>query len=240
MSTASNIKKLGVIGDVHAEHHRLEAALRYLQDLDTDAIVCTGDIVDGIGCPNESIKLLDNAAVLTVRGNHDRWILQDKARHIENAHSLIELSEESLSYLTSLPNQVTLDTIRGTLLLCHGVADDDLRKVWPGTERMGIERSHLLDKIILEGKFQYLINGHMHFRTLIHFEELTLINAGTLRGEHWPGFSVIDFETEQITAFEFCDDKIKLVKTHDLVQESHTIWSNTQSFCGEWDPVTLF
>jgi hypothetical protein len=30
------------------------------------------------------------------------------------------------------------------------------------------------------------------------------------------------------------------VKTHDLVQEAHTIWSNTQSFCGEWDPVTLF
>lgn len=240
MSTARNIKKLGVVGDVHAEHYRLEAALRYLQDLDTDAIVCTGDIVDGIGCPNKSIKLLDNAAVLTVRGNHDRWILQDKARHIENAHSLNELSEESLSYLTSLPNQVTLDTIRGKLLLCHGVADDDLRKVWPGTERMGIERSRLLDKIILEGKFQYLVNGHMHFRTLIHFEALTLINAGTLRGEHWPGFSVIDFETEQITAFEFCADRIKLVKTHDLVQEAHTIWSNTQSFCGEWDPVTLF
>jgi predicted phosphodiesterase len=120
------------------------------------------------------------------------------------------------------------------------VADDDLRKVWPGTEKVPIERSHLLDKIILEGEFQYLINGHMHFRTLIHFEGLTLINAGTLRGEHWPGFSVIDFEAEYITAFEFCGDQIRLVKTHDLTQEAHTIWSNTQSFCGDWDPVRLF
>ena len=240
MSAAGTIKKLGVIGDVHAEHHRLEAALAFLQTMETDAIVCTGDIVDGIGCPNESIKLLDNAAIFTVRGNHDRWILEDKARHIENAHNVTELSEESLSYLTSLPTQVTLNTIRGKLLLCHGVADDDLRKVWPGTDRMGIERSHLLDKIILEGEFQYLINGHMHFRTLIHFEALTLINAGTLRGEHWPGFSVIDFEAENITAFEFRDNQIKRVKTHDLVQETHTIWANTQSFCGGWDPVTLF
>ena len=170
MSAAGKIKKLGVIGDVHSEHHRLEATLAHLEGLDTDAIVCTGDIVDGIGCPNESIKLLDSASVFTVRGNHDRWILEDKARHITDAHSVTELSEESLSYLTSLPSQVTLDTIRGKLLLCHGVADDDLRKVWPGTERMAIERSHLLDKIILEGEFQYLINGHMHFRTLIHFE----------------------------------------------------------------------
>ena len=51
-----------------------------------------------------------NASVHTVRGNHDRWILQDKARHIEDAHSLAELSKESLSYLTSLPTQVTLNT----------------------------------------------------------------------------------------------------------------------------------
>ena len=240
MNAAGEIKKLGVIGDVHAEHHRLEAALEHLQCLDTDAIVCTGDIVDGIGCPNESIQLLGDASVHTVKGNHDRWILQDKARHIENAHSLAELSKESLSYLTSLPTQVTLDTIRGKLLLCHGVADDDLRKVWPGTERMPIERSHLLDKIILDGEFQYLINGHMHFRTLIHFEALTLINAGTLKGEHWPGFSVIDFEAEHITAFEFFEDQIRLVKTHDLIREEHTIWSNTQSFCGEWDRVRLF
>jgi predicted phosphodiesterase len=240
MNATGKIKKLGVIGDVHAEHHRLEAALEHLGCLDTDAIVCTGDIVDGIGCPNESIKLLNHSEVFTVRGNHDRWILEDKARHIEDAHSVAELSEESLSYLTSLPSQVTLDTIRGKLLLCHGVADDDLRKVWPGTEKMAIERSHLLDKIILEGEFQYLINGHMHFRTLIHFEELTLINAGTLKGEHWPGFSVIDFESENITAFEFFEDQIRLVKTHDLLQEELTIWSNTQSFCGEWDPVRLF
>ena len=131
MSAAGKIKKLGVIGDVHSEHHRLKATLAHLEGLDTDAIVCTGDIVDGIGCPNESIKLLDSASVFTVRGNHDRWILEDKARHIKDAHSVTELSEESLSYLASLPSQVTLDTIRGKLLLCHGVADDDLRKVWP-------------------------------------------------------------------------------------------------------------
>jgi predicted phosphodiesterase len=240
MSTAGKIKKLGVIGDVHAEHQRLGAALSHLQGLDTDSIVCTGDIVDGIGCPNESIKLLDDAAVLTVRGNHDRWILEDKARHIKDAHSATDLTEESHSYLASLPIQATLDTVRGELLLCHGIGNDDLRKVWPGTERMAIERSHLLDNIILEGKFQYLINGHMHFRTLIHFEALTLINAGTLRGEHWPGFSVIDFEAEHITAFEFCDDEIRLVKTHDLVPAAHPIWSNTQSFSGGWDPVRLF
>ena len=240
MSAAGNIRRLGVIGDVHAEHRRLSSALEYLQSLNVDATVCTGDIVDGLGCPNESIRLLDNAATYTVRGNHDRWILEDKARHIKHAHLATDLSEDSLAYLVSLPRQVTLDTIQGKLLLCHGVADDDLQKVWPGTESMAIERSHLLDDIIIGGTYKYVINGHMHFRTLIHFEELTLINAGTLKGEYWPGFSVINFETEQITAFEFCNNEIKPVKVRDLTHETHKIWVNTQSFCGEWDPVMLF
>ena len=240
MSAEKKIKKLGVIGDVHAEHRRLSSALEYLQFLEVDATVCTGDIVDGLGCPNESIRLLDSAAIHTVRGNHDRWILQDKARHVEHAHLATDLSKDSLTYLEALPSQVTLDTIEGKLLLCHGIADDDLRKVWPGTENMPAERSHLLDDIILEGTYKYVINGHMHFRTLIHFENLTLINAGTLKGEHWPGFSVIDFETQQITAFEFHGNEIKPVRMRDLTDETHKIWVNTQSFCGEWDPVMLF
>ena len=240
MSAEKKIRRLGVIGDVHAEHCRLSSAIEYLQSLKVDATVCTGDIVDGLGCPNESIRLLDSASIYTVRGNHDRWILEDKARHIEHAHLATDLSEASRAYLISLPRQATLDTIQGKLLLCHGIADDDLRKIWPGTQNMPAERSHLLDDIIREGTYKYVINGHMHFRTLIHFEELTLINAGTLRGEHWPGFSVIDFETEQITAFEFCNNEIKPVKVRDLTHETHKIWANTQSFCGEWDPVMLF
>ena len=240
MRAEGKIKRLGVIGDVHAEDHRLERALEHLKGRNVDATVCTGDIVDGTGCPNESIKSLVNSAVHTVRGNHDRWILEDKARHVENAHNVTDLTKDSLAYLAALPTQVSLDTIRGRLLLCHGVADDDLRKVWPGTGSMPIERSHLLDTIILEGKYQYLINGHMHFRTLINFERLTLINAGTLKGEYWPGFSIIDFETEKITAFEFCGDQITPVKTHDLTRESRKTWLNTQAFSGDWDPVMLF
>ncbi|MDG2045650.1 MAG: metallophosphoesterase family protein [Halioglobus sp.] len=240
MSAEKKIRKLGVIGDVHAEHRRLSSAIKYLQSLDVDAIVCTGDIVDGLGCPNESIRLLDNEAIHTVRGNHDRWILEGKARHVEHAHLASDLSKDALRYLESLPRQVTLETIAGRLLLCHGVAHDDLRKVWPGTASTPVERSYLLDSIILENTYKYIINGHMHFRTLIHFENLTLINAGTLKGEYWPGFSAIDFDTQQISAFEFNDNQIKPLRERDLADETHKIWVNTQSFCGKWDPVMLF
>jgi predicted phosphodiesterase len=234
------IASLGVIGDVHAEDDRLNLAIEHLTALAPDAIVCTGDIVDGGGCPNEVVRLLDSANIHTVRGNHDRWVLQDKARHVPDAHVLEDLSSYSRSYLGSLPVQLSLPTIHGKLLLCHGVADNDLKKIWPGTERMEIERSQQLDEIIASGEYRYIINGHMHFRTLIHFESLTLINAGTLKGEHWPGFAIIDFEQHKITAFEFRENGVSHAKTQSLVDERHVTWRNTQAFSGDWDPVRLF
>jgi predicted phosphodiesterase len=236
----SQVSSLGVIGDVHAEDSRLSTAINHLQSMQVDAIVCTGDIVDGIGCPNESARLLRDANVITVRGNHDRWILEHKARHIPDAHFYDNLEAETRTYLENLSSQAIVETIQGRLMLCHGIGDDDLRKVWPGTERMPIERSRALDDIITGGEVRFLINGHMHFRTLIHFEALTLINAGTLKGEYWPGFSLINFESHEITAFEFIDDEIREVTTQKLTEDHHVVWTNTQSFSGGWDPVRLF
>lgn len=236
----SDIQRLGVIGDVHAEHERLAMAIDHLTGLGAQAMVCTGDIVDGIGCPNESVALLQQAEVVTVRGNHDRWVVENKARHVANAHTIDDLSEQTREYILDLPKQTSISTTGGDLMLCHGIGDDDLRKVWPGTDRMGVERSRKLDQIIDDANYRYIINGHMHFRTLIHFEALTLINAGTLKGEHWPGFSMIDFEDNLISAYEFTDNGVQLAREQLLIEDHHVIWKDTQAFSGNWEPVRLF
>lgn len=205
-------------------------------------MVCTGDVVDGVGCPDECVVLLRSEGIHTVRGNHDRWILEDKARHVPDAHHRSHLADSTLDYLSTLPTQVTLPTVDGDLLLCHGVGDDDLRKVWPGTERMAIERSAELDAIILDERYRYLVNGHMHFRTMMYFETMTLINAGTLRGAHWPGFSLVDFEAREIRAWVFSPDcsEPSLAKTTSLdATPDDEVWRTTQCFAGNWDPIRL-
>ncbi len=237
--TTETVTRLGVIGDVHAEHDRLRLAIEHLHTLSPDAIICTGDIVDGTGCPDECVRLLEQAGIPTVRGNHDRWLLEDRHRDVPDAHRRDELTALTTSWLSALPTQLSLNTLHGSLLLCHGVADNDLQKVWPGTEKMKVERSQELDQIINAGDYQYLVNGHLHYRTLIHFEAMTLINAGTLRGEHLPGFSCIDFEQQTVSAFEFGDDAVALSKVHPLVAEEHVIWRDTQAFSGHWEPVRL-
>ena len=234
------LQKIGIIGDVHAEHRHLEQALIHLEQAGVDAIVCTGDIADGVGDIDVCIELLSAFAVHTVRGNHDRWVLENKARHVPNAHLRENLADDTLAYLSQLPQKIDLHTAAGSLMLCHGVADNDLQKIWPGTARMPAERSKRLDKIIDDGAYNLMINGHVHYRTLIHFEALTLLNAGTLRGDHHPGFSMLDLDNSVVHGFEV-QPTVHEVKTLPFTpNELSRVFRNTQHFDDDWEPVTLY
>ena len=233
-------RRIGLIGDVHAEDKRLQAAISYLQLADVDSLICTGDIVDGNGDPDACIRILEDNDVHVVQGNHDRWCLQDKARDLPNAHMRSDLAATSLLYLDLLPKQIAIETTAGSMLLCHGIGENDLRKVWPGTERMPIERSAELDAIIATKDYRFIVNGHMHFKTIIHFESLTLINAGTITGTRWPGFTLIDFETGVIDAYSFEGQAIHHGKTTLMNDKPDRLFNDTQDFQGDWRPQLLF
>lgn len=238
--TEKGTGKLGIIGDVHAEDIRLESSLSFLVDQGCDKIVCTGDIIDGPGCPNRSVELLKAFEVITVRGNHDRWIIENKARHVKHAHKIQDLSGSTLDYLNLLPSEAKFLFGKIRVLLCHGVGKNDLKKVWPGTSRFEPLKSKELDQIIREENFDYVINGHIHFRTMVHFKKLTLINAGTISGEFSPGCTVVDFDKNIIQGFLFEGSNLQLSKSQNLFGQNYTIWENTESFNGRWEPVTLF
>lgn len=234
------VSRIGIIGDVHAEHEHLAIALDKLTAEGAEVILCTGDIVDGTGDVETCIELLSAHNVQTVRGNHDRWLLENKARHIPNAHQLDMLSTPVVEFLQALPPQRQIPTSSGTLLLCHGVGNNDLQKVWPGTARMPVEQSTQLDQFIANPDLHLMVNGHVHYRTIIHFHGLVLINAGTLRGDHHPGFSLLDLDAHEIQGFEF-RPRMSHVKTQSLAPSADTqVFANTQHFDGDWQPTTLY
>ena len=232
--------RIGIVGDVHAEHRHLQTALQFFADEGVDTVICTGDLVDGEGDIEACVELLKAHQVHTVRGNHDRWVLEDKARHIPNAHQRQDLSDTVIEYLSELPQKINVDTGQGSLMLCHGVGNNDLQKVWPGTARMPAERSKHLDDIIADGEYNLMVNGHVHYRTLIHFHTLTLLNAGTLRGDHHPGFSLLDLTENTVQGFELAP-AVHAVKTQSLKPcPSARVFRDTQHFDDRWEPVTLY
>lgn len=235
------IKRLGVIGDLHGEHERLETVLDWFAGEQIDALVCTGDIADGRGCINRSCDLLRQADVLTVAGNHDRWLLTDQVRHLNDAHRRDELSTENEAFLNELPRCRKIVTKLGNLLLCHGVAEDDLGKVWPGRTPQEIKRSPRLDALLESAEYRFLINGHMHFRVMIDFDQLLMLNAGTLKGEHG-GITVVDFAGDCVTAYATRDNAApeKLVERSLSPCSNRKIWRNTAAFDGDWQPATLY
>lgn len=239
---ATLCKRLGLIGDVHAEHVRLAAALEHLTREDVDAICCTGDLADGAGDVDACCALLAAANVLSVAGNHDRWLLADRMRRVPFAHQLADLSPDGREYLASLPQMRTIRTPLGDALLCHGVGTNDLRKVWPGSARMPIERSPELDELIALGETRFLINGHMHYRVIVNFDRLTLLNAGTLKGEHRPGVSIVDFTDGSVSAFEFdANLALQRVAQRSMCDEGgRRVWRDTQEFDSGWTPVALY
>ena len=68
--------RIGVVGDVHACDAALERMLDHLRGLEVDLLCCVGDIVNGPGDPDRCVELLEREHVLTVCGNHDRWLLE--------------------------------------------------------------------------------------------------------------------------------------------------------------------
>ncbi len=209
------LRRVGVIGDIHGHSTLLEIALRFLsQRTDLDAILCTGDLPGDIanGDTDLCCRLLAQSDVLCVRGNHDRWSIENQEhRVLLGISDQWPLAEESIAYLRTLPPTREFETALGPFLLCHGTGEDDQVAVYPGDTGIALESNHQLNAIYSEGRIRLMISGHTHQRMVRVLDHLTLINAaavaceksnslptrlspGTALRRKNPSFSILDFE----------------------------------------------
>lgn len=195
--------RLGLLGDVHAEDARLEAALALFGDERVDRVLCVGDVVDGRGDPNRTIALLRDANVLAVRGNHDRWIVKGAMRTLAESHELASLDEDARAWISSLPQTVTLETPLGQLLLCHGIGDDDMARLLPHDDGYALSVLDGLHAILAADRVRLIVGGHTHQRMVRRFGEVVFVNAGTLRGSDDPCVGLLDLAARQVRFFDF-------------------------------------
>jgi predicted phosphodiesterase len=130
------LRRAGVIGDVHGHNTLLEVALQFLAKQENlDAILSTGDLpgTTANGDTDVCCKLIADHGVLAVRGNHDRWSLENNnQRVLLGISDQWPLAPESIEFLKTLPPTREFDTALGLLLLCHGTGEDDQTGVYPG------------------------------------------------------------------------------------------------------------
>ena len=195
------IRRVGLIGDLHAEHEALAFVIGELTRLGAETLLQVGDIADGPGDLDASIALLKEHRVLAVRGNHDRWLLSGQARDLPFATKLGQASQASLDYLLQLPVTRELRSPRGNVLLCHGLDKNDMVGVRPDHEGYDIIWNTELQKLIAERRYRFVLNGHTHRAMLRTFGSLSIVNAGTLFREYERSFTYVDFERGDLVRF---------------------------------------
>jgi predicted phosphodiesterase len=188
------IRRVGLIGDVHGEDESLALVLRALRELGADTLLQTGDIADGPGDVERCVALLEEHRVLSVRGNHDRWLLANHQRALPYARALSATPARVVSFLSQLPLTREFRSPRGHVLLCHGLGSNDLAGVKPDTDGRDISSNEELQRLIFDRKFRFVLNGHTHRAMLRTFGPLSIVNGGTLLRDHERAFTFVDFE----------------------------------------------
>jgi len=205
MPSANLDHHIAVIGDIHAEHELLERALLTLSRLGVHRVLCVGDIVDGPGSVDRCCELLRNYEVLTVRGNHDRWMLDDTLRDLQHATRRGKLSHESIDYIESLPVFCSVNGLLPGAVLCHGLGPNDMASVKPDDFGYALEVKSELNDLLADPAVTLCFNGHTHQRMVRNFRGLTIVNAGTLRRSQEPGIVVVEQITGDINWLSLCE-----------------------------------
>ena len=197
-TSMQNATNIGLIGDVHCEHESLALAIETLRAQQIETIVCTGDVPTGPGDINACCDLLRRNKIPTVRGNHDRWLLDLTLIGLPFATPPSMVTKSSWRFLESLPTTIDLPTPLGLAQLCHGLGQEDMLSILPEQSDHELDDHPILHDFVSSARYRWIINGHSHHRMVRRHKSLTIINAGTLRRDHDPCFAAIDFERAQV------------------------------------------
>lgn len=205
------IARVGLIGDVHGQARALETALTFLQALSPDTLLCTGDLpikgytqsVETARTANECARLLLAANVQTVRGNHDRFFVENAADPTLAAMFRDEwdASAEALAFAKALPATRRFATPGGDLLLCHGFGNDDMAGIYPGGDDEPIAEALERGGAATQN-LRYMVAGHTHRRLCRTVAGVTIINPGAMIGDREsPGFAMANLNGGTVTFY---------------------------------------
>jgi predicted phosphodiesterase len=153
--------RYGVIADIHANLHALDATLAFLATQDVDGYLCAGDLVGYGPLPNECVRRVLALGGPCVAGNHDLIALGrlSEARCIPLAQDSLRwtrevLDDEARKLLSGLPLQATV----GRIAIHHGSARDPEEYVVTEAQALAT----LDDLRDVAPRADILILGHTH------------------------------------------------------------------------------
>lgn len=174
--------RLAVISDVHGNLHALDAVLEDIARQGAEQTVVLGDFVSGPFDPCGVADRFIELGLVSVRGNHDRFITDGRADDWAiDALARSLLDERQAAWLAGIPATATLGD---EVFLCHGTPRDD-NTLWldgVGPDGKLFHRSRESIEAEAGGfPFPVLLCGHSHIpRTLRLADRRLVVNPGSV------------------------------------------------------------
>ncbi|MGP3696868.1 metallophosphoesterase family protein [Rhodobacter sp. NSM] len=114
--------RLAVLADIHGNADALQAVRADLALQSPDLVVNLGDCLSGPLEAERTADLLMEAGWPTVRGNHDRWLVEPEGGTVWEADARPRLSAAHRDWLAALP----ATRVEAGAFLCHATPGSDL------------------------------------------------------------------------------------------------------------------
>ncbi|SFL54674.1 phosphoesterase, MJ0936 family [Gracilibacillus orientalis] len=178
--------RFAFISDIHGNAVALEEVLDDIEKKQVDRIAVLGDIAYRGPEPSKSINLIRALNTDVIKGNADQWVVRG-VREGEVPQQALEtmqqeqqwirnnLNEEQLSYLGSLPTELTLEVEGVRLHAFHATPDSLFDVVLPNESD-----NDLLAKLTTKEETDLYLYGHIHKAFERTVEGKTIINLGSV------------------------------------------------------------
>lgn len=173
--------RFAVISDVHGNVPALDAVLADIAREGADAVLCLGDHVAGPIDPAGAADRLMALNGTVIRGNHDRYLVEDAPLGPVDRFVKPRLNGEHMAWFAAMPATAVF---AGEVFLCHGTPTSDetvwLDNFWDG------RTTYLPDEAgvttLAEGyDYPVMLCGHTHMARSVRLRDgRMIVNPGSV------------------------------------------------------------
>jgi putative phosphoesterase len=225
------MKKILLLGDVHANYPALKAIGQYIKPDRFDRIINNGDFTVYSTFPNETIQWFrKRKKTICILGNTDRKILrilkgkklkrpkkeEKRAMYFWTSENLLP---ENIIYLKSLPKLTDLTVGHFRIGIFHGTLEDADEELFPTAPKSRFQQ------LAKDSPYQVQIMGHSHAPYHKIVDGVHFINPGSVGrmfdGDPRASFAILKISSEKIAVEHFripytVEDVVKGLKEQKL------------------------
>ncbi len=198
MELNSNVGRIAVISDVHANKHALEAVIRDAEGKGVKWFLNAGDIIGYGAYPNETVEICTGKHHVPISGNVDREVIgsDDEGEGLKwkaLRYAKEELSNRNLRVLAKLPDKRSIKVGEKDLLIVHGSPDSPEEHLKASTPEKRYK------EIVKKAPFDLIICGHTHEQFSKNVKRTLFLNPGSVgrnaEGTAYAQYALIDIDT---------------------------------------------